>query len=92
VNAVEAEPTMRLAATAEVREPARPRLVELLRRVDSRAYTALLAERGLLTLLGSRAIELAPEAVDDVVRSRVGSARREAPLRALMLDTSCGGS
>ncbi len=88
MNAVEAELTMRLASTAEVREAARPRLVELLRRVDSRAYTALLAERGLLTLLGSRAIELAPEAVDDVVRSRVEAARREARLRALMLDTT----
>jgi hypothetical protein len=87
VNAVEAELTMRLAAPAEPREAARPTLVELLRRVDSRAYTALLAERGLLTLLGSRAIELAPEAVDDVVRSVVESARREARLRALMLDT-----
>jgi hypothetical protein len=89
VNAVEAELTMRLAAPAELREAARPTLVELLRRVDSRAYTALLAERGLLTLLGSRAIELAPEAVDDVVRSGVESARREARLRALMLGPGC---
>jgi hypothetical protein len=88
VNALEAELTMRLAGTAEVREAARPRLVELLRRADSRAYTALLAERGLLTMLGSRAIELAPEAVDDVLRSGVGSARREARLRALMLDAT----
>jgi hypothetical protein len=88
VNAVEAELTMRLAATAEVREAARPRLAELLRGVDSRVYTALLAERGLLTLLGSRAIQLAPEAVDDVVRSRVERARRETRLRALMLDAT----
>jgi hypothetical protein len=88
VNAVEAELTMRLASTTDVREATRPRLVELLRRVHSGAYAELLAERGLLTLLGSRAIELAPEAVDDVVRSRVEDTRREARLRALMLDTT----
>ena len=88
VNAIEAELTMRLASTAEAREAARPRLVELLRRVHISAYTEVLAERGLLTLLGSRAIELAPEAVDDVVRSRVEGARRDARLRALMLDTT----
>jgi hypothetical protein len=79
---------MRLAGTTDVREAARPRLVELLRRADSRAYTALLAERGLLALIGSRAIELAPEAVDDVLRSSVESALREARLRALMLDAT----
>ena len=79
---------MRLASTAPVREQSRPRLVNLLRRVDSRAYTARLDERGLLALLGSRAIELAPEAADDVLRSRVEAARREARLRALMLDTT----
>jgi hypothetical protein len=45
MNAVEAELTMRLASsTAGVREAARPKLVELLRHVDSRAYSALLAE------------------------------------------------
>jgi Uncharacterised nucleotidyltransferase len=86
VNAIEAELTMRLASTTEVREAARPRLVELLRRVHSRAYAEVLAERGLLALLGSRAIELAPDAVDEVVRSRVEAARGEARLRALMLD------
>ena len=88
MNVVEAELTMRLASTAPVREQSRPRLVNLLRRVDSRAYTARLDERGLLALLGSRAIELAPEAADDVLRSRVEAARREARLRALMLDTT----
>jgi hypothetical protein len=88
VNAVEAELTMRLASTAEVREAARTRLVELLRGVHSRAYADLLAGRGLLALLGSRAIELAPDAVDDVFRSRVEGARREARLRSLMLDTA----
>jgi hypothetical protein len=88
VNAVEAELTMRLASTAPVRNASRPRLVNLLRRVDSRAYTALLDERGLLTMLGSRAIELAPEAADDLLRSRVEAARREARVRALMLDAT----
>jgi hypothetical protein len=88
VNAVEAELTMLLASTAGVRVAARPRLVQLLRGLDSRAYTAVLAERGLLTLLGSRAIELAPEAADDVLRSRVEAARREARLRALRLDVT----
>jgi hypothetical protein len=88
MNAVEAELTMRLASSAPVREAARPRLVDLLRRVDSRAYAALLAERGLLSLLGSRAIELAPEATDEVLRSGVGAAMREARLRALMLDAT----
>jgi hypothetical protein len=88
VNAVEAELTMRLASPAGVREAARPRLVELLRQVDSSDYTALLAERGLLTLLGSRAIELAPDAADDLLRSRVDATRREARLRALVLDAT----
>jgi hypothetical protein len=92
VNAVEAELTMRRASTAELREAARSRFVELLRRLDSRAYTALLTERGLLTLLGSRAIELAPNAVDDVVQSHVESARREARLRALSARRRCNGS
>ena len=88
MNAVEAELTMLLASTVGVREAERPRLVRLLRGMDTRSYTVLLAERGLLTLLGSRAIELAPEAADDVLRSRVDAARREARLRALMLDTT----
>jgi hypothetical protein len=88
VNAAEAELTMRLASIAPVREAARPRLVELLQQVDPRAYGALLAERGLLSLLGSRAIGLAPEAVDDAVRAHVESERREARLRALTLDTT----
>jgi hypothetical protein len=88
VNAVEAELTMRLASTAPVREASRPRLVHLLSRVDSGGFTAQLDERGLLTLLGSRAIELVPDAVDDVLRSRVEAARREARLRALMLDAT----
>jgi hypothetical protein len=88
VNAVEAELTMRLASTARVREAARARLVDLLHQVDSRTYTALLHERGLLALLGSRAIELAPAAADDVLRSRLEAARREARLRALMLDAT----
>jgi hypothetical protein len=82
VNAAEAELTMRLASIAPVREAARPRLVELLQQVDIRAYTALLAERRLLSLLGSRAIGLAPGVADDVLRSRVEGARREARLRA----------
>jgi hypothetical protein len=88
VNVAEAELTMRLAATAPVREASRPRVANLLRRVDSCTYMALLDERGLLTLLGSRAIELAPEVADDALRSRVEAARREARLRALMLDTT----
>jgi hypothetical protein len=88
VNAVEAELTMRLASTARVREAARARLVDLLHQVDSRTYTALLHERGLLALLGSRAIEPAPGAADDVLRSRVEAARRETRLRALMLDAT----
>jgi hypothetical protein len=88
VNAVEAELTMRLASTAQIREASRPRLVNLLHRVDSRAYAALLHERGLLGLLGSRAIELAPEATDEVLRSGVDAAMRQARLRALMLDTT----
>ena len=88
MNAVEAELTMRLASTATVREASRPRLVELLRRVDSRAYARLLEARGLLALLGSRAIELAPEAADEVLRSGVNAAMREARLRALRLDAT----
>jgi hypothetical protein len=88
VNAVEAELTMRLGSTARLREAMRPRLVELLHRVDSRTYTALLHDRGLLTLLGSRAIELAPGVADDVLRSRVEAERRQARLRALMLDAT----
>ena len=75
VNAVEAGLTMLVASTAGVRETARPRLGEMLRQVDSRAYAAVLAERGLLSLLGSRAIELAPEAADHVLRSYVEAAR-----------------
>jgi Uncharacterised nucleotidyltransferase len=88
VNAVEAQLTMRLASTAPAREASRPSVANLLRRVDSRAYTTLLAERGLLTLLGSRAIELAPEAVDEVLREGVTAAMHEARLRALMLDAT----
>ena len=79
---------MLLASTARVRGASRPRLASLLRRVDSRSYAALLDERGLLTLLGSRAIELAPEAVDEVLRSGVHAGMRAARLRALMLDTT----
>jgi Uncharacterised nucleotidyltransferase len=86
VNAVEAELTMRLASAARMREAARPRLARLLRGLDSRAYAALLAERGLLALLGSRAIELVPDAADDMLRSRVAGAVREARSRALVLD------
>jgi Uncharacterised nucleotidyltransferase len=88
VNAVEAELTMRLASTAPVREAARPTLAQLLRRVDTDAYTGLLAGRGLLGLLGSRAIELAPEAADELLRSRVDAAKRESRLRALALDAT----
>ena len=55
---------------AGVPEAERQRLVELLHAVDTHAYTALRAERGLLRLLGSRAIELAPQAADEMLRSR----------------------
>jgi|SRR5215211_2200776 len=88
MNAVEAELTMYLASTARVREAVRPRLPGLLGSLDMKAYTALLDERGLLALLGSRAIELAPESADDVLRSRVQAAMRHARLRALALDTT----
>jgi hypothetical protein len=88
VNPVEAELTMRLASTARVRHASQPRVVQLLRRVDSRAYAAALDERGLLSLLGSRLTALAPEAADEVLRSGVEAAKREARLRALMLDTT----
>jgi Uncharacterised nucleotidyltransferase len=88
VNAIEAELTMRLASTAPVREAGRPILARLLRSVDTDAYTAQLAERGLLGLLGSRAIELAPEAADELLRSRVATVKREARLRALALDST----
>jgi Uncharacterised nucleotidyltransferase len=88
VNAAEAELTMRLASTAPVREAARPRLARLLRRVDTDAYTGLLAERGLLGLLGSRAIELAPEAADELLRSRVDASIREHRLHAMALDAT----
>jgi hypothetical protein len=86
VNPDEAELTVRLASTAARRESARPRLAELLRRVDSDAYAKRLEERGLLPLLGSRALELAPEAADDVLRARVDVAVREARWRALALE------
>jgi Uncharacterised nucleotidyltransferase len=88
VNAVEAGLTMVLASTPGVRETTRPRLGELLRQVDCRAYAAVLAERGLLSPLGSRAIEIAPEAADHILRSHVEAALREARLRALRLDTA----
>jgi hypothetical protein len=88
MNAAEAELMMRLVSIARAREAPRPRLVELLQQVGSRAYTALLAERGLLSLLGSRAIALAPGAADGALRSGVELERREARLRALMLDAT----
>jgi Uncharacterised nucleotidyltransferase len=87
LNTVEAELTTWLASTARVREAAGSKIGHLLLRVDARAYTALLAERGLLALLGSRAIELAAEAADGVLRSSVDAAKREARLRALALDS-----
>jgi hypothetical protein len=88
MNAVEAELTICLASTARVREAVRPRLPRLLESVDTGTYTALLDERGLLALLGSRAIELAPESVDDVLRSRVEAVMRHARFRALALDAT----
>jgi hypothetical protein len=88
VNAVEAELMTRLASTAAVREAARPRLARLLRSVDTDEFTALLAERGLLGLLGSRAIELAPDAADELLRARVDAAKREGRLRAMALDVT----
>jgi hypothetical protein len=64
--------------------------VNLLHRVDSGAYAALLNERGLLALLGSRAIDLAPEATDEVLRSGVDVAMRQARLRGLSSTHHCG--
>jgi hypothetical protein len=88
MNAVEAELTTRLASTARLREAARPRLASLLRRVDTQAYAMQLDERGLLALLGSRTLELVPEAADDAFRSRVEEAMRHARARALVLDAT----
>jgi hypothetical protein len=88
LNAEQAELTMYLASTARAREAARPRLVRLLASVDARTYTAELAARGLLELIGSRAIELAPESADEVLRSRVREAVQQTRLRALALDAA----
>lgn len=86
MSPAEAELTVRLASTARARSAARARVGDLLRQVDSSAYTARLAERGLLALLGSRAIELAPEAADGLLRSRVEALLMEGRLRALALE------
>jgi hypothetical protein len=88
MNAAEAELTLYLAATAGVRGAARPRVAHLLGSVDTDAYTRALAKRGLLGLLGTRAIELAPDAADEVVRSRVTEAIRETSLRALAFEAT----
>jgi hypothetical protein len=79
---------MYLASTAQVREAARGRVARLLGSVDTGAYAVALAERGLLALLGSRALELAPESVDQLLRSGVRDAMRQTRLRALALDTT----
>ena len=86
MNAVEAELTARLASPAAARAAARGRVEDLLRRVDSAVYTARLAERGLLVLLGSRAIEMAPEAVDELLRARVQAGLRQTHLQSLPLE------
>jgi Uncharacterised nucleotidyltransferase len=88
MNAAEAELTLYLAATAAVREAAQPRVAHLLGSVDTDAYTRVLAKRGLLALLGARAVELAPDAADEVVRSRVAEAIRETRLRALAFEAT----
>lgn len=88
MNPAQAELSMYLASTAQVREAAQHEVGRLLGSVDTGAYAAVLAERGLLALLGSRAIELAPESVDELFRSRVCDAMRQARLRALALDTT----
>jgi hypothetical protein len=96
VNAVQAELTMCLASTAQVREAAR-KVAQLLGSVDTGGYAAALAERGLLALLGSRAVGpldrsdlmgaqelIAPvDTVDRVVFRVSGVEEREHALEAL---------
>ena len=88
MNAIEAELTICLASPLPARERAAARVAELLGRVDSRNYAARLDERRLLTLLGSRAAELAPAAVDDFLRGCVADAVRLNRMRALALDAA----
>jgi hypothetical protein len=88
MNAAEAELTLYLAATAAVRADAHARVAQLLGAVDTDVYTRALAKRGLLALLGARAIELAPDSADEVIRSRVAEALGATRLRALAFEAT----
>ncbi len=90
MNAVEAELTTCLGSTAPVRAAAASRIAELLARIDGDVYAVRLSERGLLPLLGARALELAPAAADDLLRLQVEAALRETRLRALALEMTLG--
>jgi hypothetical protein len=83
MNAAEAELTVLLASTAARREADQARVARLIRRVDLDRYGSRLAERSLLQLLGTRAIDLAPDAVTDTFRLWVATAVRETQLMAL---------
>ena len=86
MNAVEAELTILLASVAARREAARDRIAELARRIDGPMYAARLDERGVLALLGTRLLALAPDAADELLRARVDAVTRDARIRALALE------
>ena len=86
MNAAEAELTILLASVAARREAARDRIAELARRVDGPMYAARLEERGVLALLGSRLLQLAPGAAGDPLREHVDEVVRDARIRARALE------
>jgi hypothetical protein len=88
VNAAQAELTLCLASTGEVRDAARARIGQLLGAVDRGAYAQLLTDRLLLPALGARAVALAPTALDGAWRAQVDDAVRQTRLRALVLDAA----
>lgn len=77
-----------LAGGVERRAELLPHTRELLARADFRRLERDLAERRLLTLIGSRAIDAAPDLVPDAFRAAVARALTEARARGLAVEAA----
>lgn len=73
-----AQLALSLASVAERRQARRDEIADLLSACRQQDLSTFLAERRLLGLLGTRAIELAPDACDDAFRTTVTFAVRQA--------------
>jgi hypothetical protein len=77
-----------LAGSERRRAKLQPLVRDVVARADQHRLVANLADRRLLPLIGSRAVDAAPEAASEPFRGAVAGARAAARARALALETT----